>query len=1591
MRVGSRYSGSAAHFLDAQVDEVRISKTDRSATWIETTYNTISTPATFLYFGAEQAIGGSNNVPVNDGLTVVDADDTDNWYAQKQSYTVTSNHSDADGFADIDYVEIGIWDSSQSSERCTVRFDEDTATFSIQAGDTKWELNTGSCSNVSSSNDLDITWEISVEWDADSESGCDIKVYITDDEPETDTDWYDDQLDVVTDLLVSSIEADDANDPDRVDVSGTPTVSFSVRYENDPSSGSASSSYPPNAEFTSCSIYDVADNNEGTDSSIVNGDGSVAVTVPSSAGTDNYNVYVNMADADYSDGEESPTETIISDRLEFVSIAEDTSDQRIDLSANFELRFQIKYDYDDVEFDDGKGSISGFVWDSDNSWWDKTVTGSASVTLTNYDETDISITDSTYALTVKEDEGGVNIITDRIMVYYEALDDSRVDINTNIEWRLKAVLDYDESALGSGDGITTGWGATSWDAGNSWFDISHSEASVTGVTVTISSGSEATYTITSIAENITETTGIYDRLEIISVAFSDDRVDVSGSSEARYVIYYDYDNVEFDDGKGSITGFAWDEDNGWWDKSVTAPASPSAELYDENDISITDSTYGITSVEDDAGASLIGDRIQCDSLGLIDSRINADNSDTTTLYGTFSLEYDSHALGSGDSINVEGIVLSWDGGDSRFEGTTAASASVTSTTYDTFTSGSEATYTITAVNINSKSTVLIYDKTQVQSYSVNDSRVDVDDIVWVEATLDYDFDNSDVTDGTVTINGESTTHEGSGVWRAKVTKSSVQAVTYNTIVATGNTHGITEEDQNGQSQEVIWDQIIVISYTASDTRANINDNVNVDVTIDYDYDDSDVTDGTVTINGESASHQGSGVWRATVSKSSVQAVTYNTVVATGNANGITSVNQDSKSQEVIWDRIMIYWEALDDSRVDINSNIEFRYKAVLDYDESALGSGDGITTSWGATSWDAGNGWFDISHSEVSVTGVTVTFSAGSEATYGITAYAENITETTGIYDRLEVVSVAFSDDRIDVSGSSEVRYKFQYDYDNVAFDSGKGSISGFVWDSDNSWWDKTVTGSSSVTSTTYDEGDVSITDSTYGLTSKEDDSGAELITDRIKILTLTAVDATVIVNNEGKWQSTAELEYDSHALGSGDSFTLSSYAFTWNGTSSKFEATDTKSEPETVTVNAFDSGTEDTYGITEGNINSLSQGIEWRGGINISDVSVTASSGTFESVFTVSVIWSHNGSAFNDATCYVYDSDSLLGSGVSNSSGIAIVTLTDETIMNSGTLTVNASTEYAPNILDETVVFDISASGLTIVTPTDWTVGEAKNVIVSFDNDGSIDSIDVMLENVTVTFNVISGGSIVKSDESSKFSVSAGTTHNDTYSLTITGVESGDAILQTVIKQYGSTVTLTSANSTVSIGGGGGSVGGGGGSITVPLKPIPTDQDNELLTMTFFGGALNVYPGLFTASPAWDVTLANDEQVNATVVLDCWIEDLEGNMVWSDTIDEDPVSGGVFIVPADKSRTITVIGNVPGSGRYMFYTILHTENVYVETEASQDFNVTWEPYAFLGGIVVLVGIFTAVAYTDPVAWKLRFEELKDRILGESKDNLNNY
>jgi hypothetical protein len=381
-----------------------------------------------------------NYAPTNLSFAFLDMDDTDNLYAQKQYYTAQYVVSDYDGYADIDYAEFSIMQSS--TVRATFRFEEDTSTFSIEAGSSAWDLDVGSCSYVSSGKTITMNFTISPKFNAVEESDVDISAFVVDDEPENDTDTIQTEYaDVVTDLVVSGFACDD----DRGNVGQYLEFSGAVSYANNPSSGIASSSYPPDSEFTAVHVYDSRDVSQGSDNSIINGVFSVSFSALYTVDLETYNPYIDMADAEYIDAEESPTATFISDRIRILTLGADNTRVNVDDSAEIYATAELEYGGHSLGSGDGLtiGSLD-LIWNTTH------FVGAESKPSVQQKVYDLGEGEETiYGVTALNlDSRSVSVIWDRLNVTF-TVEDDLVPLNTETEFKVTIFREYDNSSVSS--------------------------------------------------------------------------------------------------------------------------------------------------------------------------------------------------------------------------------------------------------------------------------------------------------------------------------------------------------------------------------------------------------------------------------------------------------------------------------------------------------------------------------------------------------------------------------------------------------------------------------------------------------------------------------------------------------------------------------------------------------------------------------------------------------------------------------------------------------------------------------------------------------------------------------------------------------------------------------------------------------------------------------------------------------------------------------------------------------------------------------------------------------------------------------------
>lgn len=327
------------------------------------------------YMNITYTEAGGNNVPSNDGCTLTNPDDTDNLYAVYKDYLFTSNVSDADGFADIDYIEMS---SYSASAYWTVRYDEDTDTFSEQVGASYIVLG-GSSAASESGNTIDITWVIEIEWAHGDLANYDLRLYTVDDEPESDTDDYDLNYDYETrvDITTGPTFNDGSGTADRGDYNSIDSITATGTIDYYGSSIS-----PASAEvdiWASCS--DIA-GSPWSDTTLTDGAFSLTVDSDDVVGLDTYSFKVVQEGAG-SGGSDlcqaSESDVYIADRMVITILADDNT---VVNGTQVNFTVTVIYDYDDTSF----------------SWWNISVTndgvffGVFTYASTDFNDTDADTT-----------------------------------------------------------------------------------------------------------------------------------------------------------------------------------------------------------------------------------------------------------------------------------------------------------------------------------------------------------------------------------------------------------------------------------------------------------------------------------------------------------------------------------------------------------------------------------------------------------------------------------------------------------------------------------------------------------------------------------------------------------------------------------------------------------------------------------------------------------------------------------------------------------------------------------------------------------------------------------------------------------------------------------------------------------------------------------------------------------------------------------------------------------------------------------------------------------------------------------------------
>ena len=548
-------------------------------------------------------------------------------------------------------------------------------------------------------------------------------------------------------------------------------------------------------------------------------------------------------------------------------------------------------------------------------------------------------------------------------------------------------------------------------------------------------------------------TVIVDRIKITDGGVSDDRCDLGSTQTVWFTAVYEYDSTTFDGSKGTLyvngSAMTWDSVDSRWEITYSySTIGKRTFLVSE----VSDSTYGLTTINDVAGAKeIIWDRIQI-SLSISDNRIDVgsamswsftatyeyDSSDATTYvtvnlndtttqnsvglwhFTVSSITESQYGLSAFSSNTISCI---WDKvqftltvSDNRIDVGTTASISVSgvyaydnsafSGTYslnDTLTKNvvGKYYYTIDSMTDNnygltvfeSNVVYVIFDRVQI-SLSISDSRIDVGSAMQWSFTAVYEYDGAAAT-SYVTVNlNDTTTKNSVGKW--VFTVQSISESQYGLSTFTSNTI------------ECIWDKL-QLTLTVADNRINIGETASISVSGVYAYDNSAFS-GSCSLND-------------TLTKSTAGKYGFKISSITDNLYGLTAF--DTNEVYVIWDGLKI----VNLQTVEYLGNGKYRYTAqiVYAYDNSAISQATVAValpngTEIGQTSSNV-TGWFSfvLSQTNASQSGAYTLYGV-NDNNYGITYRVQD--QTFNLYAwTLQTVDTdgnSLSDTTISITSSSQ-------------------------------------------------------------------------------------------------------------------------------------------------------------------------------------------------------------------------------------------------------------------------------------------------------------------------------------------------------------------------------------------------------------------------------------------------------------------------------------------------------------------------------------------------------------------------------------------
>ena len=566
----------------------------------------------------------------------------------------------------------------------------------------------------------------------------------------------------------------------------------------------------------------------------INSTGYFNVTFNAEASVGNYSYNVYSLTSETSVANQSVAVKV--DRFKVVSIVCDDPENRTNINGDVIVSLVIQYENDQANVTTGSFYLNGSHLTFNTINWQVTYSNT-SVVSNLYNN--VTGSGDTYGLNmVNNNSHSITIIWDNIIVSGKGATSSRVNINSYQQYWFTLCSQYDGSAVQSGTVTLNASLSAAWISANSRWEYNTTKSTVQNQSLYVATVNWTAYGITSLSDQSSNsTTIIWDNLVQSSKGSSNSHTNINAYAQYYFTLRSEYDNSAVQSGSVTLNGSlsaSWISTRSRWEYNTTKSSPQFQALYVA---SVNWDIYNITSLSDQSSnsTSITWDKL---IITLNTDTVAPSNGGTAHMNATATYAFD------GLNVTTLGVTIGRNGSAYSYS-TSWTDAEAGGTIYNfTVLAANDTTYNLTAFSSNTLtiswgSTIVI----EVSSIIQNTTRTGIGQEVQFNYQVIYGENLSDVTSGSLTING--TNYSISNGWcNWTATDSNIELVTY---AASGSSYNGTVFSQIPANPEVVFDEVNIVFYFTSQSPQAGNSIV-ITWTLTRLYDNSTVTNYNMTIN-----------------------------------------------------------------------------------------------------------------------------------------------------------------------------------------------------------------------------------------------------------------------------------------------------------------------------------------------------------------------------------------------------------------------------------------------------------------------------------------------------------------------------------------------------------------------------------------------------------------------------------------------------------------------------------------------------------------------------------------------------------------------